>query len=88
MLVCRVIGRVGAARRLGSLDGQRLVVLEQVRRDGVGCGHRWVAVDRLGASEGQLVVTASAAAARMTDGLDGLPVDLSTLAILDREVQP
>ena len=37
----------------------RFVLLETVDRDGRGRGRRYVAVDALGAAEGQLVVTAA-----------------------------
>ncbi len=83
-MLCRVTGRVSAAERTPAIDGLRLLVLEPVDRDGAGRGRSWVAVDRLGAREGQLVVTTAAAAARMSGGLADRPVDLAIVAILDR----
>jgi ethanolamine utilization protein EutN len=83
VLLARVTGRVSAPVRAEGLDPCRLVLVETVDREGRGRGRRYVAVDGLGAREGQLVVTTSAAAARMLDGLSGKPIDLAVVAILD-----
>jgi ethanolamine utilization protein EutN len=83
MLLCRVIGRVNADRRAPELQGRRLGLLETVDRSLAGTGRRYVAVDELGASEGQLVLTAAAASARLAAGLADLPVDLAVIAVLD-----
>ena len=79
MLLARVIGRVDASRRSEGLEPCRLALVETLRT------HRpFVAVDTFGAVAGDVVVTTSAAAARMVDGLAGLPVDLAVVAVLDR----
>jgi microcompartment protein CcmK/EutM len=83
MLLCRVVGRVTAPRRVGELQGRRLELLETVGADLRGTGRRYVAVDALGAADGQLVLTAAAASARLAEGLDDLPVDLAVVAVLD-----
>ena len=83
MLLCRVVGRVSADRRAPELRGRRLELLETVDRRLEGTGRRYVAVDDLGAAEGQLVLTASAASARLAEGLADLPVDLAVVAVLD-----
>jgi microcompartment protein CcmK/EutM len=83
VLLARVTGRVTAPVRVEGLDPCRLVLVETVDRRGRGLGRRYVAVDALGAREGQLVVTTSAAAARMLDGLSGKPIDLAVAAVLD-----
>jgi microcompartment protein CcmK/EutM len=83
MLLCRVVGRVSSDRRAPDLAGRRLDLLETVDRRLAGTGRRYVAVDALGAAEGQLVLTAAAASARLAEGLDGLPVDLAVVAVLD-----
>ncbi len=77
MLLARVIGRVDCARRADGLDPFRFDLLETV-----GDGRRYVAVDTLGAAQGQLVVTTSAAAARMVEGVGRVPVDLAVVALL------
>jgi len=83
VLLCRVIGRVSSDRRAPELDGRRLDLLETVDRRLVGTGRRYVAVDELGAAEGQLVLTAAAASARLAAGLADVPVDLAVVAVLD-----
>jgi ethanolamine utilization protein EutN len=42
-----------------------------------------VAVDTVGAGEGQTVFTAAAGSARAARGLDGRPVDLAVVGIVD-----
>jgi microcompartment protein CcmK/EutM len=88
MLLARVVGRVDASRRLDAVLPLRLDLVEAVDRRGRGTGRRFVATDELGAIPGQLVVTTSAAAARMLPGLAGVPVDLAVLAILDAAEVP
>jgi microcompartment protein CcmK/EutM len=83
VLLCRVVGRVTAPRRAGELQGRRLDLLEPVDRGLRGTGRHYVAVDGLGAAEGQLVLTATAASARLAEDLHGLPVDLAVVAVLD-----
>ena len=78
MLLARVVGRVNSARRVESLDPLRLLVVRTERT-----GRHYVAVDTHGAVPGELVVTTSAAAARMCEHLQGVPVDLAVLAVLD-----
>jgi microcompartment protein CcmK/EutM len=74
---------VTAPRRVAELQGRRLDLLETVDRALHGTGRRFVAVDALGAADGQLVLTASAAGARLAEGLEDLPVDLAVVALLD-----
>ncbi len=78
MLLARVVGRVNAARRIEALDPHRLLVVRAERS-----GRHYVAVDPHGAVAGELVVTASAAAARMSERLQGVAVDLAMIAVLD-----
>lgn len=78
MLLARVVGRVNAARRIETLEAHRLVIVRAERS-----GRHYVAVDTHGAVAGELVVTASAAAARMSERLQGVAVDLAVIAVLD-----
>jgi microcompartment protein CcmK/EutM len=88
MLLARVVGRVDASRRIESVRPLRLELVETVDRKGAGTGRRFVAVDDLGAAPGQLVVTTSAASARMLRGLQGVPIDLAIVAVLDAAEVP
>ena len=58
------------------LDPFRLLVVRTERT-----GRHYVAVDTHGAVPGELVVTTSAAAARMCEQLEGIPVDLCVVAV-------
>lgn len=83
MLLARVVGRVNAARRIEPLDPHRLLVVRAERG-----GRHYVAVDTHGAVPGELVVTTSAAAARLCEHLQGIAVDLAVLAVLDDSEVP
>jgi microcompartment protein CcmK/EutM len=83
MLLARVVGRVNAARRIEPLDPHRLLVVRAERS-----GRHYVAVDTHGAVPGELVVTTSAAAARLCEHLQGVAVDLCVLAVLDDSEVP
>ena len=83
MLLARVVGRVDSARRIEPLEPFRLLVVRTERS-----GRHYVAVDTHGAEPGELVVTSSAAAARMCERLDGIPVDLCVVAVLDDQEVP
>jgi microcompartment protein CcmK/EutM len=83
MLLARVVGRVNAARRIEPLDPHRLLVVRAERT-----GRHYVAVDTHGAAPGELVVTTSAAAARLCQHLQGVAVDLCVLAVLDNSEVP
>jgi microcompartment protein CcmK/EutM len=84
MLVARVSGLVVATPKADELAGLRLAVLQPLDRDGTDHGRPAVAVDTLGAAEGQVVFAVAAAPARAVQGLQGRPVDLAVAGILDR----
>jgi ethanolamine utilization protein EutN len=84
VLVARVSGIVVATPKADELDGLRLAVLTPIGADGQPRGTPAVAVDTLGAAEGQLVFAVSAAPARAVRGLSDRPVDLAVVGILDR----
>jgi ethanolamine utilization protein EutN len=83
MLVARVCGVVVATPKADELQGLRLAVLRPIGADGRPRGIPAVAVDTLGAAEGQLVFAVAAGPARATLGLTGRPVDLAVGGILD-----
>jgi len=83
MLLARVVGRVNSARRIEPLDPFRLLVVRTERT-----GRHYVAVDTHGAVAGELVVTSSAAAALMGERLEGIPVHLCVVAVLDNAEVP
>jgi ethanolamine utilization protein EutN len=83
VLVARVSGVIVATPKADELEGLRLAVLQPLDGDGRDRGRAAVAVDTLGAAEGQVVFAVAAAPARAIQGLAGKPVDLAVAGILD-----
>jgi ethanolamine utilization protein EutN len=83
MLLAEVVGLVVPTPRTGELDGVRFAVLQPLGADRGPRGTRLVAVDTVGAAEGNMVITASAGSARAANGMAARPVDLAVVGIVD-----
>jgi microcompartment protein CcmK/EutM len=83
MNLAKVIGRVVATRKEESLEGLKLLLLAAAGPDGEATGGIVVAVDAVGAGEGEYVLYASGSSARQTRATDGKPVDAVVMAIVD-----
>ena len=83
MNLAKVLGRVVATRKEASLDGLTLLILGVAGPDGKLSGGRVVAVDAVGAGEGEYVLYASGSSARQTAVTDKRPVDAVVMAIVD-----
>jgi ethanolamine utilization protein EutN len=79
MQLCRVTGNAVATVKAPALGDFKLV---RVRPEGKG-GIEFVAVDTLGAGEGDLVLVAQGTAARALEATAGAPTDATVVAILD-----
>lgn len=83
MLICRVTGLLVATIKDPTLQGMKLLVVEQCHRNGAADGQRFVAVDTVGAGEGDVVVVATGGAARETERTRGASVDAAVVGIVD-----
>ena len=83
MNLAKVLGRVVATRKEDSLEGLKLLMLGIAGPDGKLTGSTVVAVDAVGAGEGEYVLYASGSSARQTVVTDGKPVDAVIMAIVD-----
>jgi len=83
MNLAKVIGRVVATRKEPSLEGLKLLLLAGAGPDGALTGGTVVAVDGVGAGEGELVLYASGSSARQTRATENRPVDAVVMAIVD-----
>jgi len=81
--LAKVLGRVVATRKEDSLEGLKLLMLGIAGPDGKLTGSTVVAVDAVGAGEGEYVLYASGSSARQTVVTDGKPVDAVIMAIVD-----
>ncbi|MBT8036404.1 MAG: EutN/CcmL family microcompartment protein [Verrucomicrobiae bacterium] len=89
MFLADVIGHVVATKKDDSMQGKKLLLLRPQLvdetnptqfRNGV---NTIVAVDNIGAGEGDLVMFCQGSSARQAAGLKPLPVDAAIIAIVD-----
>jgi microcompartment protein CcmK/EutM len=83
MKLGRVIGSVVATRKDASLEGTKLLVVENLTLDLKSEGGYVVAVDAVGAGAGEVVLYASGSSARQTPATKDRPVDAVIMAIVD-----
>lgn len=89
MFLAEVIGHIVATKKDDSMRGKKLLLLRpqlvdenkpSTFRNGV---NTIVAVDNVGAGEGDLVMFCQGSSARQAAGLKALPVDAAVVAIVD-----
>ena len=89
MFVAKVTGTIVATQKVDSMVGHRLLVVEPYRVDGetrdhmVTTGRTFVAVDTVGAGEGEYVLIVQGSSARLTPETKTLPVDAVVVGIVD-----
>jgi len=83
MKLGRVIGSVVATRKDTSLEGTKLLVVENLTLDLKAEGGYVVAVDAVGSGAGEVVLYASGSSARQTPVTKDRPVDAVIMAIVD-----
>jgi ethanolamine utilization protein EutN len=82
MIVCRVIGQAVATVKTESLRAVSLMLVQRADDNGAGAGESFVAVDTVGAGDGELVLVAQGSAAREAVRDLG-PSDAAIIAIVD-----
>jgi microcompartment protein CcmK/EutM len=83
MLLARVAGTVVASQKDEGLAGQTLLLLQNLDPTGGKAGGWVVAVDSVGAGEGEIVLYASGSSARQTLATKDRPCDAVVMAIVD-----
>lgn len=83
MLLGRVAGTLVASRKDEGLEGQKLLVVRNLALDGGDAGGFVVAVDAVGAGEGEVVLYATGSSARQTLATKDRPCDAVVMAIVD-----
>lgn len=83
MLFARVVGNVVCTRKDDKLVGCKLLMAQPVELDGKPKGTPLVAVDTVGAGEGELVLLVQGSSARQTSRTESNPVDCAIFAIVD-----
>lgn len=89
MFVAKVTGSVVATQKVASMVGHKLLVVEPYRVDEQkrtslkSTGRTFVAVDTLGAGEGEFVLITQGSSARLTPETKQLPIDAVVIGIVD-----
>ena len=89
MFLAKVTGSVVSTQKMESMRGCKLLVVEPYRLEAgqrerlTTTGRTFVAVDMLGAGEGEYVLITQGSSARMTPETKNLPIDTVVVGIVD-----
>lgn len=83
MIICRVIGHVWATKKEESLNGTKMMVVQQTDELGEDLNDLFVAVDVVGAGIGERVLVVNGSTARRAFGKDDIPIDAAIVGIID-----
>lgn len=84
MRLCKVTGKVVATRKDDGLEGHKLLVVQDFHlRDMTPDVSYLVAVDAVGADQGDCVLVVTGSSARFASGLRDVPVDSAIIGIVD-----
>jgi microcompartment protein CcmK/EutM len=89
MFLARVIGSVVATQKVATMVGHKLLSVEPLRVDPqnrdrlVSTGRTFIAVDAVGAGQGEMVLIVQGSSARLTPETEKLPVDCAIIGIVD-----
>ena len=89
MFIAQVTGSVMATQKAATMTGHKLLVVEPYRLDEksrtrlVSTGRTFIAVDTLGAGEGQFVLVTQGSSARLTPETKSLPIDAVVIGLID-----
>jgi len=90
MFIGRITGSLVATQKVDSMVGQKLLIVEPQRvneedqSDLQPTGRTFVAVDTVGAGEGEIVLCVQGSSSRFTPQTKTLPVDCAIVGIVDR----
>jgi len=89
MFVAKVTGSVVSTQKVPVMVGQKLMVVEPYRLESKkreslsSTGRTFIAVDTIGAGEGDYVLITQGSSARLTDETNKLPIDAVIVGIVD-----
>ena len=81
MLIGKVVGYVVSTRKCDNLVGNKFMIVEPI--PSLKVDNRIVAVDKVGAGIGELVLIAQGSAARIGCGCPQAPIDAAIVGIID-----
>jgi ethanolamine utilization protein EutN len=89
MFVAKVTGSVVATQKVDTMVGHKLLVVEPYRLEAnerktlITTGRTFVAVDTVGAGEGEFVLICQGSSARLTPETKNLPIDCVIIGLVD-----
>jgi len=89
MFIARVTGSVVSTQKVQTMTGHKLLIVEPYRLEGdkrqslETTGRTFVAVDTIGAGEGEFVLITQGSSARLTPETKTLPIDAVIIGIVD-----
>ena len=88
MFVAKVLGNVVTTQKVETMTGAKLLVIDPLLMDAkkmafTSTGKTYVAVDAMGAGEGEIVLVTQGSSARMTPETKSLPIDTLVVGIVD-----
>ena len=89
MFVAKVTGSVVSTQKVETMVGRKLLVVEPYRVDAetrkrlITTGRTFIAVDTVGAGEGEYVLITQGSSARLTPETKNLPIDTVIIGIVD-----
>lgn len=90
MFVAKVTGSLVATQKVDSIVGYKLLIVEPYRLESkqrktlTTTGRTFVAVDTLGAGEGEFVLITQGSSARLTPETKNMPIDTVIVGIVDQ----
>ncbi|GAB6166243.1 EutN/CcmL family microcompartment protein [Thermostilla marina] len=90
MFLAKVTGSLVSTQKVDAMTGRKLLIVEPYRLEAdsrkrlVSTGRTFVAVDTVGAGEGELVLIVQGSSARLTPETKNLPVDTVIVGIVDQ----
>ena len=94
MFIGKIVGSVVATQKTESMRGSKLLMIEpyvidpKTRDRLITTSRSLVAVDVVGAGEGQFVLAVQGSSARMTPETKTLPVDCTIVGVIDSVTMP
>ncbi|RMF88244.1 MAG: ethanolamine utilization protein EutN [Planctomycetota bacterium] len=90
MFLAKVTGSLVSTQKVDAMTGRKLLIVEPYRLEAdsrrrlVSTGRTFVAVDTVGAGEGELVLIVQGSSARLTPETKNLPIDTVIVGIVDQ----
>lgn len=83
MYLGKVIGTVVSTIKVPTLTGCKFLIIEKINQDLTEQKQTEIAVDTVGAGDGETVIVVGGSSARMAQGNKELPVDAAIVGIVD-----